>query len=239
MASPVQKDKTYKPVVVRLINQLQPKSLLDIGAGDGWLARELDSSPILDAIDWVRQPLVGYRSTYHADLNAGFPEGLHEYECIVSCENIAFLTNPGLFFSEVHAHLKNDGVFIISTPNTWHPQSRFQFFLRGFFPSFPSLAGKLKWGNYMHLIPWNFPQPYNFMKLHGFSDIVLHDVPEPRPKHFYEWIMAIPSILYCKSKLRRAKTEEEKNYWKYASSRQALLGRRLVISAKKITPEIC
>ena len=84
----------------------------------------------------------------------------------------------------------------------------------------------------MHIMPWSFPQLFLFLRLAGFQDIVLHDIhEEPMPKRTYEWLVGAPQLLYCRHKRRKAKTEEERDFWSQAGSRQSLFGRRLVVSA--------
>jgi SAM-dependent methyltransferase len=226
--------KPYMPVVAQIINKSKPKSILDVGAGNGWLLSQIDYSvEKIDAIDWIASERPGYGKSFIADLNNGIPAEIGVYDCIVCCEVIALLTNPGLLFSGINRHLAADGLFIISTPNTWFPQSRFQFFLRNFHSSFPNLAGKLTWGKHMHLIPWSFAQLYNFMGLHGFENIVLHDLPEKKPKHFHEWILGLPSLVYFAIRKLSAKEDKVRDFWRYAGSLQSLMGRRLVVSAVK------
>jgi len=221
-------------VVAQVINNSKPNSILDVGTGNGWLLSQINYSvEIIDAIDWIVSERPGYRKSFIANLNNGIPADIGVYDCIVCCEVIAFLTNPGLLFSEINRHLAIDGLFIISTPNTWFPQSKLQFFLRNFHSGFPNLVRKLTWGKYMHLIPWSFSQLYNFMVLHGFENIVLHPVPEKKPKHIYEWILGFPSLLYFAIKKISAKDNDVRDYWRHTGSLQSLMGRRLVVSARK------
>jgi hypothetical protein len=122
-------------------------------------------------------------------------------------------------------------MLIVTTPNVWYPASRLQYLLRGFFPSFPSLAGKIRRGTHMHLMPWSFPQLHLFLTLAGFARVRLHDVGEPKPRRLFEWLVGLPQYLYCASKARKAAGEDERSYWTQAGSRQSVWGRRLVVSA--------
>lgn len=224
--------KNYGLIVSRLINDWRPQTILDVGAGSGWLPAALSYGPTIDGIDWNFREVPGYATYRAANINNGFPEGLSQYHCVVCCEVIALLTNPGILFSEANRHLPIGGKFIISTPNSLYPQSRLQYFMRGFHSGFPSLAGKLMWGQHMHLIPWSFPQIYNFLMLHGFRDITLHEVPEPKPKSLHEWCLGAPAWLYAAWK-RKNGSIESRDFWKMAGSRQAMFGRRMLISASK------
>jgi hypothetical protein len=120
---------------------------------------------------------------------------------------------------------------IITTPNVWYPQAKLQYLLRGFFPSFPCLVGKIQRGTHMHIMPWSFAQMFLFLKLYGYSNIRLHDVPEKKPKHLYERVFGTPQRMYCLARAGKAGTEEERLFWQDAGSWQSVYGRRLVISA--------
>src|SRR3989304_8640531 len=86
-------------------------------------------------------------------------------------------------------------------------------------------------GTHMHIMPWSFPQLVLYLKLNGFSEISIHDVPEKKPKHLFEKMLGMPQHLYCSSKLKRAITEEERMFWRGAGSKQSIYGRQLVVSA--------
>jgi len=223
--------KSYEPFVAQLLRERRPATVLDAPCGGGWLAGALDFERHLDGIDQFGASPPGYRNFQAADLDAGLPAGLSRYEAITCCEGLEHFANPDLFLRSAHRHLTPGGMLVVTTPNTWYPAARIQYLLRGFFPGFPSLAGKMKRGTHMHLLPWSFPQLHLFLTLAGFRDIRLHDVPEPRPKRLYEWLVGLPQYLYCRSRARAAQTEDERHYWRHAGSRQSVWGRRLVVSA--------
>lgn len=60
-------------------------------------------------------------------------------------------------------------------------------------------------------------------------------VPEPmsRAKHLYEHLLAIPGRLHCRQRERKAKSQEEKTFWQTAATDAALLGRHLIVVARK------
>jgi hypothetical protein len=86
----------------------------------------------------------------------------------------------------------------------------------------------------MHIMPWSFPQLFLFLHLNGFEAITLHDIDEKKPKRMFERLFGIPQALYCRHKLNKSLTEEERTFWSFAGSEQSIYGRRLVVSA--ITP---
>ena len=222
-----------KDAVLKLLHALEPKVLLDAPCGDGWLAKRFDRPVEIDGIDLFENPQSAYRNLYAMNLDDGLPDTLGQYDCIASCEGLEHLGNPELFLRSAYSHLKPGGVLLLTTPNIWYPQAKLQYLFRGFFPSFPSLVGKIQRGTHMHILPWSFPQLFLFLKLSGFVSIELHEEPLGEAKHFFEKFVALPQYFYCLSRLRRSKTAEEKSFWQLARSKPSLYGRHLIITAKK------
>ena len=225
--------KAHEGSIATLLRQRRPRTLLDAPCGTGWLARSVDFECRIDGLDLYGQAPPGYASFRAHDLDGGLPDDLGAYEAMVCCEGIEHLGNPVLFLRSAHRHLAPGGMLIVSTPNVWHPAARMQYLLRGFFPGFPSLAGRIAPGTHMHIMPWSFPHLFLYLRLASFTTIRLHEVDEPKPKRLYEWPLAWPQQLYCASRERQAGSEEERDYWRQAGSRQSLFGRRLVVSAMR------
>ena len=222
-----------KIVVLKIIEGLQPKSILDVPSGDGWLVKNLNPSISIDGIDLFQSKNKLYRKWKSLDLNEGIPDGFGKYDCIISCEGLEHFGNPERFLSSANSCLNDKGTLLISTPNIWYPRSRFQYMLRGFFPSFPCLIGKINRGDHMHIIPWSFPQLYLFLKLSGFSKIALHPELLSEPKYFYDKLLGLPQYIYCQRKVTKSKSIEEKMFWEMAASKESLHGRHLIITALK------
>ena len=223
--------KPYKHVVVSLLNQSRPAAILDAPSGSGWLKPLLCFDTHIDGLDLFSPPPPGYRIFRNADLNLGLPDDFGIYDAIVCCEGIEHFGNPDLFFKSARRHLAPGARLIVTTPNVWFPEARLQFFLRGFFPSFPCLVGRIERGTHMHIMPWSFPQLFLFLRLNGFEDIILHDIEEKKPKRMHERVLGIPHAFYCRHKLNKSFTEEERTFWSFAGSEQSIYGRRLVVSA--------
>ena len=219
--------------IVEILELSKPKMILDIPCGNGWLGKLLNYNFEIDGIDLYDSKPNKYRNFQQYDLDKGLPVELLNYDAIVSCEGIEHLGNPLLLLNDIYKHLNYDGVLIISTPNIWNPASKLKFLFRGFFPSFPSLIGKIKKGEHMHIMPLSFSSIYVFLKLAGFENIKIHDVDEKKPKHLFEKFFGWPQKKYCLRKLQLANSKEEKEFWINAGSAQSLYGRQLVVSAIK------
>ena len=89
----------------------------------------------------------------------------------------------------------------------------------------------------MHITPWSYPQLYLFFRLAGFTPPVIIAEPQSEPKHLYEIVLGWPAKLYGLSKIRASKTEEERNFWKIANSKESRLSRHLMVVATKIIHE--
>jgi SAM-dependent methyltransferase len=226
--------KPYMPIVNQYLNLHQPKKILDCPAGNGWLQKGMDYRSTIHGIDLYESKPENYEKFYNQDLDKGINLEDQKYDAVVSCEGIEHLGNPLLFLTSAFGAIKPSGHIIITTPNTWHPASKMRYLLNGFFPSFPSLVGKVKLGTHMHIMPWTFPQLYLYLSLAGFSDITIHNINQEKPKHFYEKVFGFPQKRYCERKLKKSRTEEERHYWKQCLSDDSLFGRRLAVSARKL-----
>ncbi len=210
-------------------------SVLDAPSGAGWLAEGLKAqgrSAEFDGIDLYEESAEGYRRIWKFDLNDGLPAECGIYDLVCCCEGIEHVGNPLLLFQAFRRCLNPAGQFVVTTPNVWYPQARLQNLARGFFLSFPCPVGKIVYGSHMHIMPWNWPQLHLYLKLAGFDQIQI--VPEPlsAAKHLHEKILALPARLYARRNARKAKTDEERNFWEIAASDAALLGRHLIVTAK-------
>tara|TARA_B100000686_G_scaffold353186_1_gene457793 strand:+ start:1748 stop:2443 length:696 start_codon:yes stop_codon:yes gene_type:complete len=229
----VKNNKIYLEVVRDLINASKPKTILDVPSGNGRIKTLLNFSHHIDGIDLFETKPDGYRAFFKFDLDRGIPDYLGKYDAIISCEGLEHLGNPLLFLSSIYNHLIDGGILILTTPNIWYPESKIKYLLRGFFPGFPSLIGKIDRGTHMHITPWSYPQVYTYLTLAGLSNIFLHEDEEKKPKHIIERVIGFPQKLYLKKKVDSSKTDEEIGHWLTSASDQSIYGRRLIISARK------
>jgi SAM-dependent methyltransferase len=226
--------KAYEPIVGEILRGSGAKSVLDLPSGTGWMRRQLpDPAVALDGIDLYESKPEGYRNFLNHDLDLAWPDSLGLYDAIVSCEGLEHIANPGLFLSSARDHLNPGGTLVITTPNTWHAAARVQYLTRGFFPGFPSLAGKIKKGSHMHISPWSWPHLYLYLTLAGFEKVELYPCFGDDRTTFIDRAIAALIRTNPARKARKAATEEERRYWKIAASDASMLSRRLVVSAKK------
>lgn len=227
--------KAYQPIVGQIARTAQPRTILDLPSGNGWLFAEIETPGVeIDGIDLYQGRPAGYRNFLQRDLEDGVPDELGRYDMIVSCEGIEHIANPGLFLKSARKHLNTGGTIVVTTPNTWHPAARSKYFWTGFFPSFRSRAGRISPGRHMHIMPWSWPQLYLHLKLAGFSDIQLHPCVEEERTHFFEKLIGLPMKLYCQRYARKATTAEVQDYWRTAAEPGALYARRLIVSGRNL-----
>ncbi|MBF0613540.1 MAG: methyltransferase domain-containing protein [Magnetococcales bacterium] len=225
--------KPYQPVVLDLLRSLQSGSVLDAPSGSGWLRQACAAEVAIDGLDlFAAEAGAHYRHFFQSDMNEGIPRECPMYDCIVSCEGLEHLHAPSVFLQAAKRHLRPGGLLIVSTPNVWYPGARLQYLLRGFFPSFPCLVGRIAPGTHMHVTPWSFPQLYLILRMLGFHEITLHQSAWPAPKHAYERILGFPQWLHCRWKERASDSEELTAFWRMAGSPASLYARGLVVSAR-------
>ncbi|MDZ4401629.1 class I SAM-dependent methyltransferase [Prosthecobacter sp.] len=210
-------------------------TVLDAPSGDGWLVKGLKAQghgEEFDGIDLYEAAAEGYRRVWKHDLNEGLPADCSTYDLVCCCEGIEHVGNPLLLFQAFKRCITPGGHLVVTTPNVWYPQARLQYLARGFFPSFPCLAGKIVYGSHMHIMPWNWPQLYLYLKLAGFDQIQIVSEPLSVAKHLHEKILSLPALLYARRRVRKARTDEERGFWETAGSDMAVRGRHLIVTAR-------
>jgi 2-polyprenyl-3-methyl-5-hydroxy-6-metoxy-1,4-benzoquinol methylase len=138
--------------VVEFLLTKKFKTVLDVPSGNGWLYQMLPKGTDIDGIDLFENKQEGYRDFWQHDLDEGLPSAVGKYDLICYCEGIEHVGNPLLLLRSFYNALNKGGMIIVTTPNIWYPQSRLQFLVRGFFPSFPSLVdSQINFGSHMHI----------------------------------------------------------------------------------------
>ena len=130
--------------------------LLDVGAGDGTLARRLrDEGFDVSAADLTVKDFkqTGIDIT-PADLNDGIPFSDGQFAVVVATEVIEHLENPWFFVRELYRITKPGGVVVISTPNLANVFTRGWYAITGRLYNFLESAYR----NIGHITPvhlWN------------------------------------------------------------------------------------
>ena len=107
------------PIVAKILDKKQPKTILDAPSGSGWLTGLLKFHHEIDGIDLFEGRKKGYRDFIQVDLENGIPRELSSYDAVVCCEGIEHLGNPLLFLKTIKDHINNEGVLVVTTPNIW------------------------------------------------------------------------------------------------------------------------
>jgi len=103
---------------------VKPNTVLDVGCGRAWLARDLNSKGIfvcsMDiSVANPAKAIKKYSSAYHSSLVADaffLPFRDNSFDCIVASEIIEHVNAPDDFVKELFRCLKSGGTLIISTP---------------------------------------------------------------------------------------------------------------------------
>lgn len=104
------------------------------GSEDHWLHGELcEISDNVLGLDYLEEELEklnerGYKAICANAENFRLNE---RFDAITAGELIEHLSNPGNFIDRVHAHLHEDGKFILTTPNPWYMRRFFEALLLG------------------------------------------------------------------------------------------------------------
>ncbi len=223
-----------KETVLQFLRSQSFQTVLDAPSGAGWLGHALRDRAAVDGVDLFDAAPAGYRRFWQQDLDNGLPSDAGSYDLIGCCEGLEHVGNPLRLLRDFYQHLNAAGWLLVTTPNVWYPQARLQYMLRGFFPSFPPLAGKVVPGTHMHITPWCYPQLYVFFRLAGFTHLEIIPEPTSRAKHFHERLVVLPARFYCRRRLQQAGSPEEIAYWKNAGTDASLLGRHLIVVARKL-----
>ena len=119
--------------VIDLLRSEDPGPLLDVGAGDGTLARRLEDYGFdVRAVDLTARDFKpnGIDITA-ADLNVGIPFSDGEFAIVVATEVIEHLENPWFFVRELYRITRPGGVVVVSTPNLANVFTRGWYALTG------------------------------------------------------------------------------------------------------------
>ena len=116
--------KSSHQQIARLLKELRPQQVLDVGAAQGILGQLLaDSGITIDAIepnpDWAEAAKPYYRRVVNSTVEAAdLPD--NTYDCIVCADVLEHLPDPLSTLKRLRQAAKPDATFIISLPNVAH-----------------------------------------------------------------------------------------------------------------------
>ncbi|MCY2951016.1 MAG: class I SAM-dependent methyltransferase [Planctomycetota bacterium] len=123
--------------IARLLNQLRPEPILDVGAAQGFLGRLLQGANLtIDAVEpnpqWAEHARPFYRNVFPSTVeNADLPP--KTYNAIVCADVLEHLIDPLATLRRLRTTAADNAVFIISLPNIAHLAIRMML-LTGQFP---------------------------------------------------------------------------------------------------------
>jgi 2-polyprenyl-3-methyl-5-hydroxy-6-metoxy-1,4-benzoquinol methylase len=116
--------KSSHQQIARLLNDLRPASILDVGAAQGILGQLLAESCLtIDAIEpnsqWADAARPFYREVINSTVEAAnLPDDT--YDCIICADVLEHLPDPLSTLKRLKEAAKLDATFIISLPNVAH-----------------------------------------------------------------------------------------------------------------------
>jgi len=125
--------------ITSLTESINPKAILDIGCGSGYLldllAKSLPSSSLSGVDVYANSSTKKGWKYKKADITDGLPFANSEFDCIILGEVIEHVPNPDFLLREIRRVLKKKGKLIISTPNlvSWANRVMVLFGVQPFF----------------------------------------------------------------------------------------------------------
>lgn len=224
--------------VVDLLAKEKPGSLLDVGAGTGFLSQKLaDLGFAVSACDIdPSQFQVAKIPIKKANLGVKLPYRTNSFDYITCTEVIEHLENPWQGCRELARVLKKDGLLILTLPNFSNLVSRWVFFVRGNFRYFDDWTWK-HWG---HINPITFTELSKILTSVGFEIEAVQTQKEIG--QLYAWLFRFfqktGSTIFHLFKIIRWQKDPKDKILPLLETRPLLFGENLIIKCRKRCPNI-
>lgn len=240
--------------VLELLSLHQPWKengrVLDLGAGDGYftsLLHEFLSNVMEDRIRerifacdlFPQQYEFDKVSCDYCDFNASFPYDSESFMAVCSIEVLEHLENVFHFAREIHRILRPGGVAILTTPNVLNLNSRLKAFVTGFpilFDPLP-LRSHDPVGGHINMV--SFYYLAYILEQAGFRDLKIHTDRHKVSAKVLSYMLKAPIKIGEKFVFRKMRKDNRSifddnlNYLKQINSNSLLLGRTLIVEARK------
>ncbi len=215
-------------LIRRRFDDVHLERVLDAGAGTGAFSQRLKNMGYeVNACDLHSElfqlPGVEFRP---ANLASHIPWDDDTFDLLTALEVTEHIDGVQTFFFEVARVLKSGGYFLFSTPNILSLKSRLRFLLSGNFYSFPPLYNMEGNEVSLHITPLTLDQYEYRLRESGFSSIEVET--DKWQRSSMSGLIFYP-ILYLRSWIKNA----DRDSWRKQNSLNALLGRKLIVLARK------
>ena len=233
--------------VFSLLSKNLNNIVVDIPSGSGAFTLRLKDNDFkkIKAIDIQNILEIEHNDFVVGDMSKALPLLDDSCNAVVCIDGIEHISKQFDFVKEVCRVLKNDGEFIISTPNISSLRSRLKWFITGHHHKCNSPLDENNPTPYHHIGMISFPEIRYLLHTNGFK---ISEVKTNRIK-FVSWVYLIflPLVFfstfftYYRTGKKEGKTEINKNIFSIMFSKEILFGETLILKAIKTTAnnELC
>lgn len=212
--------------VLRLAPPADGRSVLDAGAGRGAFSHRLSEAGYRVAACDVHPELFELPETTFrvADISREIPWPDDSFDVVVALEVVEHIESVQLFFSEARRVLRDDGLFVFSTPNILSLKSRLRFLMSGHFYSFGPIAESEVNAVEQHISPLPL-HLYDFrLRATGFELVAVET--DIWQRSSLGWLVLYP-VIALRNVLARPRNKGGPN-----NAPTLLLGRQLIVAAR-------
>jgi len=233
-------EKTHEKVLEIFSNFPDRGSLLEIPAGEGALAWQLHklgyqvTGGDIDPGFFKVKPI----PCIYLDLNRPFPFEDEQFDFISCIEGIEHLEDQFQFVRECRRALRPNGTLVLTTPNILNLASRLKFLFSGFYSLAPRPINEFSQVPvFDHINPVTYYQLRYMLHSQGFRIIQVCTDLFRRGSTALCWVKPFVQ-LYSIRTMRKERDPKQRaanrEIRKVLASRDLLLGRTLIIVAKKV-----